>query len=526
MQDLISQMTTLHWVILAITLLVGMFYWWRRSHEPAWFDFLYNFPIPMFGHIGKLKRLKGNTEQVANRQSWINGMPSPENSLCGDYNSVMKRAKSLESFRRAQEYLRLSYQSDISPMPFWKFTVLFALTIAEAMGTGFLMAPFISSEMSSAQIGYAGWVLAVALAILLLVLTHHAGKSAKKIVSLKHALGTLDKNARPHDLTDDSPISASSPQEIDEGKSGESRFYRRVVKLKDRGSWAPTVGVVVLLSLVLAMVFMVRWEGIKKQNTLEVAQMEKSGAADSSADSGNPFSTISGGDANALPPDVVKNQQQARDKVAKEVGAADRAQGFGAAILLAGIYLLTQAAGFWFAFEHAFVGEGQRAFDMTMGEPDYQSYHSKYIHPYESRAESRLAELRRHFGSVIPGYGQNPSTMTFRQYVQDRQNEIEAKPAATIPPTAAYTHAPAAPVASVDTPTASPSPSVASVDHDAAAETIMALPEAERGAAIANWLKSNGVDHKDRLKDALARFKERKAGMDMLDDEFLNLAKD
>ena len=360
------------------------------------------------------------------------------------------------------------------------------------------------------------------MAILLLVLTHHAGKSAKKRVSIKHALGTLDKNAKPHDLIDDGPISVSSPQDIDEGKSGEARFFRRVVKMKDRGSWVPTIGVVVLLALVLTMVFVVRWEGIKKQNTLEVVQMEKNGVSDSSAESGNPFAST-GGDASALPPDVAKSQQQAREKVAKEVGAADLGQGFGAAILLAGIYLLTQAAGFWFSFEHAFVGEGKRAFDLTMGEPDYQSYHSKYIHPYESRADARLAELRRHFGSVIPGYGHNPSSMTFRRYVHDRQSEIEVMPDATnyVPPDPSTARIVAQVPASVVQ-----TQSIPSVDYDAAAESIMILPEMDRGAAIGNWLKMNGVEHKDSLKAALASFKERKAAMSMVDDEFLSLAKD
>lgn len=517
-----DQMTTMHWVIAGSVLFFATFYWWIRSNQPVWFDFLYSFPIQLFGHIGKLKRLKKNTHSVENRNSWeSNGMPPAEYTLCNEYAAAMKCAQSHVVFKRAKEYLRLTYQSDIKPMALWTFAVLFVLTIAEAMGTGFLMAPFISSEMSSSQIGYAGWVLAVAMAIILLLLTHHAGKSVKKINSIKHALGDMDQNAKPRDLDCDNPISVDMDQDVDEGKSGEARFYRRVVKLKDRGSYGPVIGVVVLLTLVLSMVFVVRWEGIKKQNTLEVVQMEKNGIRDSGADSGsNPFASS---DSQAVPPDVAKSQEQSREKVAKEIGAANLGQGFGAAFLLALIYVLTQAAGFWFAFETAFVGEGEKAYELTRGEPDYQSFHAKYISPYEARAESRLAELRRHFSSVLTEYGRKPATMMFREFIQKRQDEINGL------------HREQLESASRVRPTPAPSPVItlatlvdsAVGEYDGAARQIMDLPESEREAALEFWLDENGKKHTQGILAAISAFKEaRKAAAEASKNKFANLLKD
>lgn len=499
-------------------MLVSMFIWWTRANESAWFDFLYNFPVRAFGHIGKLKELKGNTEQVTARQSWSYGMPSPEGMLCNDYQSVMKQSNSPLVFNRAKDYLRLTYQNDVRPMPGWAWTVIVALMIAESMGTGFLIAPFVASEMNGSQVEYAGWILAVVFAVGLLFATHTAGVSARKIMAIKHSIGNLDKNGRPHDMDSAEAITPSMDQDIDKGKSAEARYFRRAVKMKDRGSWLPTISAGALLAVVLCVVFFVRYDGIKKQNTIEVAQMEESSAASPGAgDSSNPFAA-----ATAAPAEVTASQQQARQRVAKEVGAASLAQGFGATILLSIIYLLAQAAGFGFAYKHTFVGEGSDAYRLTMGMPDYQSYHAKYVLPYEGRAEARLAELRRHLTSVLPEYAKNPSAVTFRQYVNNNQTE-SLRDTMRQAAVSAQAMADASVAAPVSTPVAPAAQSIAS-DYAVAAESIMSSPEAERSNAMKLWLTENGAKHAPGLKDAIAAYKAQKASL--VDNEMLEMLKD
>lgn len=516
MSDFFNHLAVWQSVAIGGSLLVSMFYWWTRANQPAWFDFLYNFPIRAFGHIGKLKELKGNTEQVVSRQSWSSGMPSPESMLCNDYKSVMKQSNSPLIFNRAKDYLRLTYQNDVRPMPGWAWVILTALMIAESMGTGFLIAPFVSNEMTGAQTSYAGWVLAVVFAVGLLYATHKAGVSTRNIMAIKNSIGNLDKNGRPADMDSDDPITPTMDQDVDKGRSAEARYFRRAVKMKNRGSWVPTIGAATLLIFVLGTVFFVRYDGIKKQNTIDVAQMEKSGVTDTS-DPGNPFASAN---ADTIPPEVAAGQKQAREKVAHEVGDASLAQGFGATILLSIIYLLAQAAGFGFAYKHTFAGEGEEAFQLTMGMPDYQSYHAKFVLPYEGRAEARLAELRRHLTSVLPEYAKNPSTVMFRQYVNNQQAEItsmheDALQRATAPKmTPAYT------------PVASPvvAQSGGEMNYASAAESIMALPEGDRGNAMKAWLMENGAKHTAGLKDAIAQYKANKAAQ--VDDEMLDLLKD
>ena len=511
MLDFLAHLTIMNWVAISLLLMVSFFVWWINAHDASWFDFKYRFPIKLWGDIGKFNKLKKDTVGVANKERWQYGMPSQEATLCHDYSRKVLFAKDALAFKNAKEYLNLTYQNDVKPMPFWKVLVLFVLTAGEAMGTGFLIAPFIAQEMSSSEIGYAGWVIAVVVALILLGLTHAAGKSAKKVIKIKNALGSMDRNGRPHDLDDNSAIGPEKDQTVDVGKSAESRFFRRAVENKDRGSWLWPIVVAVLLSAIVAVVFLIRWEGIKEDNVKSVMQMEQQGVGDQAG--GNPFAAMAGDNAAAaVPPDVAKNQNEVREKVANEIGAAQLMQGFGAAFLLAFIYVITQVFGFYSAFEHSFVGQGHDAYVMTRGEPDYQAYFARYVAPYVSLAEARLVDLRRHYGSVLPDYGKSPSTQTFARFlVESRaQGGIEnAKPTAVSQP--------------VDSVTTTPK----SIDYEQVASRILALPEESRQKEMLSWIEVNGINHKDELKKALATVKERqKASQMQHDDEMMDLLKD
>lgn len=508
-------MTTVHWVMLALSTLTAIFVWWARTHKPEWFHILFNFPIHLFGHIGEINKLKKNTEQVTKKSSWIDGMPQPEATLCKKYASVMTQAKSEASFNNAKEYLRLSYQNDIEPMPLWMITILFVLTMVESLGTGFLLAPHLSKGVTANQALVGGLAIALAFAIILLALTHAAGESVKKITMIKTVLGSMDKNAKPHDMQSDEQISVEMDQNIDNGTSGEARFYRRVIKGRDRGSWTLSIVVVVMLSIVMALVFSDRWGGVLAQETDKVTQVEQSGA---SGDNSNPFASA-GADASQdnLPPDVVKSQDESRKKVAKEIRSADLLQGFSASVLLAVIYVLTQLVGFWFSYKHSFIGSGKKAYAMTLGEHDYASYYSKYVYPFESKAESALIELRRHFASGNTVYASAPSVVTFHEFITHKASD---------PSGALHQPIPVAQPAEKPTADVQETPSqTTSVDYDDVAERIMALPEAQRAGYFAEWLKSNGTQHKEAVKAALVRAKERKS-MAAVDAELLDLMKD
>ena len=95
------------------------------------FDFLYAFPIPLFGQIGKLKQLKTDTRGI-HEDTWRNdqaGMPDPELRLCKDYYAAFgENISSKPVFENAYDYLVHSYQTDTRPMALWQHALLIALT--------------------------------------------------------------------------------------------------------------------------------------------------------------------------------------------------------------------------------------------------------------------------------------------------------------------------------------------------------------------------------------------------------------
>ena len=109
--------------------------------------------------------------------------------------------------------------------------------------------------------------------------------------------------------------------------------------------------------------------------------------------------------------------------MAKELGREQEGQGFGAAALLSFIYIMTQSAGFLFAYQHAFLGDGEKAHELTRDETHYETYVRAIASPYLNRAESRLAELRQYLGERIPDYAKNPSRASFMDFYKQRQTE-------------------------------------------------------------------------------------------------------
>ncbi len=383
------------------------------------FDLLYAFPVRLFGQIGKLSQLKSDSQSVTGN-AWRDdpaGMPDPELRLCNDYYAAFaENVSSKPVFENAYAYLVHSYQTGTRPMAFWQHLLLLALTLAEAAGTGFLLAPWVSQEMSAAQVSYVGWIIAFAFAFGMLIMTHAAGQSYKKAALFNAITAGKDQTSLDHVR----PISLSMPQEADAEQKPEVRFVARVSKgPRDRGSFWPTVATIGVLAAALAFIFYIRWEGIKEAETHQVVHLEHHGVSSASS---NPFANLnSGSSSSPLPPAVQQAQQQARDRVAHEIAREHAGQGFGAAALLSFIYIMTQAAGFLFSYEHAFLADGEQAYRLTRGESHYETYVRSIGSPYLNCAESRLAELRQYLVAHVAEYAKSPSRVSFLTFYNRRQ---------------------------------------------------------------------------------------------------------
>lgn len=375
------------WAIGAFIPLFAFICWVGYSHQLRLFDFAFTFPIRLLGNFGKFKRIKKTSGLDGNRDDQSCHMFSKEEELCDAYINCLPGGSILEKdkFNEMQEYLRATGQSNITPMNWWMWVILFILTAGEAAGTGALISEFVATNVTSNETIFFTWGTAVILATVLLGLTHMSGSSLFVKNHIKAMIGDTNENATTHKW--DPTLS----QFDDVDQPSEKRFMVRMDRKKDRGTYGWTVAVVIALILVFTGVFGARWYGIKKQNTLQIVQMEKNGATGQAI---NPFAAMQNPASN-LPPSVKRAQTQTRKKVAKAIGKEMLGQGFFATLLLSLLYLIVQGLGFSWSYTHNFFNKTARKFYKEMlGKPSYDSYKRYVIKPVALTADARLSELR------------------------------------------------------------------------------------------------------------------------------------
>lgn len=412
------------WVVPVIlaTLLAVFSVYAKHFLNFQWTDFFIMLPF-----IGDMHRWKQETSALK-RKDWdvIGGslaMPKPEHSLCSKYKSAITPT-SYVSFKNAKEFLRLAKQTGRSPTSKAMWIILFALTVAEAVGTGMVIAPFVAQEMTGNEMIYVGYVIAFAMAYILMRMTHKAGEETYRRNTISVVLGRADRNQDFFDYIDaegathpGETIVHGAHQEQDENvRDDRYRFARRVLRGRhDRGEYTFTVWTLVLVVALLSGIAWVRVKGMEANLTQAASETNGSGQSGN-----NPFANLPGmGGAATLPAAVSHASHQADQHVQQELTAEKRSQGYGGVFVLSLIYLLTQFLGFTQGYTKSFVnGESEEAHELTRGYSDYNEYWNHCVGPYVHVADMRLKKLRSYFAEVSPEYREAACQVTFLDYLK------------------------------------------------------------------------------------------------------------
>lgn len=400
-------------IAIVIATIVTLYGFWLRSDNFRFLNFKYTFPIHGSGEWGKLKKLQGKMRAEDEPLGEQDDLTEDERELCNDFKSAITGAEGAEvtphQFKRAQDYLRLTEQDDTRPIGMLSKIGLFALILAEAVGTGYVLAPFMSQEITASQANIAAGILALAAAIILATLTHLAGEAEAKISAYKNKSGNID-------VDEAIKIGLAEDQDTDQYRIDENgnivqhnlraRFTHRISKPKE-GHLA-AVSSAILIVILMGVLFGIRYEGVKQTATQKAVQLEQNGFG---GDSANPFASDTPA-ATGLPPDVAQNQMQSRKNVAESLSNDFFMQGVNAAIALSLIYLITQGLSFWLAFKSSFVGSGKFAYEFTRGEPSFDVFYQKYIAKKIDRVDSLLAALRS------AREGRRKGKSTFKEYIK------------------------------------------------------------------------------------------------------------
>lgn len=510
LNQILSQISIAGWISICATVIVLSFVWWSRANKPAFFDFLMNFPIRLFGPIGKLRELRKHTTNLNSSSSWNNGMPPQERTLCMAYMDKMGKVTSQEDFDNATEYLDVTGQGSVKPMGFWIWSLLLLLTMGEAAGTGALLSEFVSTNITSNEAVYFTWGIALILAVVLLQLTHKAGVAYFEHKTFKDILGENDREAKPdgyEDGVDDVPFSGD--QLADRGRPQSVRFYARLEKKKARGSLGYAVAALVVLLIIMSSVFFARMYGIEKTTTTSIAQTSGAGVGSS-----NPFAAGQGGVLDNVPPDVAKAERATQAKKAGEIKEYTVRQGMWASILLAVFYLIVQMVGFAISARRSFFQRGEDAYKLTGGCASYDEYMAKFFSPYATRAETRLSDLRAHYARINEAYSRNMPTATFFDFfhMEKQKSRNSRKNEYTIRQES-QAAADSSAAASQETQARAATSSVSvrneeQADLRAIAEEILGIPDREgRQAKLRDVLSHLDVELHERLKSVMAEVK-------------------
>jgi hypothetical protein len=397
--DLLAQ--HLNEVISAIVTLalIGFLIWVRRTKEFYWTDFWYAFPL--FGGLARSIRAK-NLHPVRDDVTGEAITPAQQALISTYFNQigVITRTR----FHRAYRFLLLAKQSDRRPLPIWGIPILFMLLVAEALGFGMLLAPFIAAEITPDAAELIGFAIAFVMAIIAAGLTHAAGAEF-------YESGLIAKMRR---IANNSKIplyriaiANDQDQELDHADDDVTRFGNRVLEsAEDKAGRKFIVSALLFVLVVLGASSLLRYENLRLAVTQQTAlQTPPAGA--------NPFAA-----PGALPPDVAANAQSAARNVQVEeaseqlLGGAAGIVGLGVIFVFTQIYAMTLGIRYGH-LERARIKSAYR--NGTAGYSSYEDYKRHVLDPRVRRTERRLQQLKN---GLFNDSQTAPSALTFGRWLE------------------------------------------------------------------------------------------------------------
>ena len=375
----------------------------------------------------KMGAWKRKTSGIENRSSWEkNGLPAPERELCEYYRRFAQAADEY-TFKNAYEWLKLSGQSATTPLSVIYLLILFILTFGEAMGTGLLLAPFISTQMTGSMVAPAGFGVATFMAVAMLGLTHWAGSEAAFANAIKDNIGSSVSTEKFNICR----IGAGDDYRIDDGMEPNRRFANRALNGDHHRAniWGRVFAFTFLTGIVLA-IFGIRFYENRQQYDNNVQELPSASAAcgtpSNAASSSDPFSNMNSGGKNTIPgfasgttspPSVNCNATTAHDNGAKDSLLSGEMAADTAAVMLALFYVIVQLLGFNLAKKHSFFGEGEKAYATTQGYISYDELRRDRLEHVYKLGNHALHILRNHLIQRVNKYRDNPADIGIQEYI-------------------------------------------------------------------------------------------------------------
>jgi hypothetical protein len=373
--------------------------WW-------WHNTWYSFPL-----IGAIARLSRDTNMDSIHKDWF----VSEKALCSDYKTFIA-VQSEHEFMENINYLTLSGDDGRTPMPFFIWILTFALVIVEALGFSYVLAGYTLPGASENLQETGALGIAFLISVILVVLTHAAGKELYKSGKIRYARQEWRAQGRKGKLST-GPVSLAVPQSIDEDQPFHVRLANRV---GTEPSYVMNIVCLVFVIIVAVGATFVRGQVLEKQLQEQIAGKVNTPAEFSIKIGQDGLNFSGGGKSLSLPLADAQENRNADKKVATDEAAIDRQGGWGTFIVLAFVFIFLQIIGVYFGRTWGFAGKrSEQAYQNTGGFSRYEEVLQRY-EVISDTAQAKLSNLQQRLmdrNAVLDNTGAHAS-LTFKEYMR------------------------------------------------------------------------------------------------------------
>lgn len=400
---------------------------WQRYH--LWFK-SFQYRLPLVGRINRLAK-----EDITSRQS---GWFYPELELCSDfYNELGHISGDSQMYAKSRSYLKKVHELGRKELPWWGWILLFGLIIVEALGFAFILAEFMSPGSSAAIETMIAYGLSILLAVVLMIVTHQAGRELhrRRLIKMARTWWVNDKRGEH-----DKPFGAPDPKvdlENDQADDEQPQYQQMINRLDHDGLARPvkpiytTVAAIFILAIFVGATF-VRiqvWEG----RTSDPIPEERMPSGSASSGSGNNSDVFEQGDNQPqLPKDPADKAQQRLNEVMSQIKAAETNAAYATYIMLGILFLVIQFISIGVGHKTGFAGtESQKAHEIIANISSQQEYENRVKLERErvirmaqyllNRLQRRLLQNAQHSGvsqDVLTRLDRS-NERTFRDYLKE-----------------------------------------------------------------------------------------------------------
>jgi len=414
MREFFQDMPMVAWslvsVMLALTLMAAMWeqvkWWWHNT----W----YSFPL-----IGKIASLSRNTRKDTTYPTWF----VSEKKLCQDYKKFL-RIQSEHDFNERVTYLTLAGDDGRTTTPLLIWVLASALVIVEALGFSYVLAGYTLPGASENLQEQGALGIAFLISVILVVLTHAAGRELYKSVKIRSARRQWNDSNDGHlnNTFSTQPVSLSMPQSIDSKEPHYVRLANRVGT--EQANVMGIVAIIFVLIVAIGATY-VRGQVLEKQLAQEITgQSNGQGFTIKLNQDGLNFSSDSGKQF-VLPGDSQDANRKVERANQEYQNTIDRQGGWGTFIVLAFVFVFLQIIGVYFGYHWGFAGRhSSEAYRATRGFARYDDVYQKY-EEISDVAQAKLADLQEKisYKNSSSGNAWVKSKLTFNEFLRVSREE-------------------------------------------------------------------------------------------------------